>query len=516
MADILVTGATGFIGRHLVARLIEAGHTPVIFERSAAAHGDGPAMFADLERLAEIGLDAAQMPGRFDAVVHLAGLADVGGTGGRDAFMAANADLTGRLVDFAIGAGVPAFIHLSSILAVTGNSADRAVDDGTAPAPDSDYGVSKLAAEEHVARFAQTGRLGVSLRPPMVVGPGARGNWRRLVKLATTGMPLPLRSLTNRRSVVGIRTVCEAILHLIEGGFDADASGRYALANSPPASVRDMVRWVGTGAGRRVRLVPLPAVFLSAALTLTGRARTAASVIGELVVDSQRFEAVFGFVPSETTRDAVIDSVGAAADDERTMPDSAETAPPESRARVLLDQIVAALMLVPAIPVMLAVGLAIRLGSPGPAVFAQVRVGRSETPFRLYKFRTMHVGTPEAATHELGQGAVTRIGGILRRVKLDELPQLFNVLRGEMAFVGPRPCLPAQTDLIAERRRRGVFSVRPGITGKAQIAGIDMSRPRRLAEVDQQWLAERGLINDIGLMIRTALGAGRGDRVGGA
>jgi O-antigen biosynthesis protein WbqP len=94
----------------------------------------------------------------------------------------------------------------------------------------------------------------------------------------------------------------------------------------------------------------------------------------------------------------------------------------------------------------------------------------------------------------------------LRRTKLDELPQLLNIIRGEMSFVGPRPCLPTQTELIEERRRRGVFEARPGLTGLAQVQNIDMSDPPRLAEVDAAYLATRSFRNDLGILYRTFFG----------
>lgn len=149
----------------------------------------------------------------------------------------------------------------------------------------------------------------------------------------------------------------------------------------------------------------------------------------------------------------------------------------------------------------------------GSPLFIQERVGRHQRPFRLVKFRTMRPGTPSVGTHLADPAAVTPLGRILRRTKLDELPQLWNVLKGEMSLVGPRPCLPNQTELIAERAKRGVFAARPGITGLAQIRGIDMSDPVRLAEVDAEMLASLNVARYLGYLLATVLGAGRGDRV---
>jgi O-antigen biosynthesis protein WbqP len=149
----------------------------------------------------------------------------------------------------------------------------------------------------------------------------------------------------------------------------------------------------------------------------------------------------------------------------------------------------------------------------GAPLFLQVRVGRDLQPFTLVKFRTMRPDTLSVATHLADISAVTPLGRFLRRTKLDELPQLWNVLKGEMSLVGPRPCLFNQTELIEERAARGVFAARPGITGLAQINGIDMSTPRLLAETDAQMLKGLDLAAYFTYIIKTVTGAGRGDHI---
>lgn len=156
---------------------------------------------------------------------------------------------------------------------------------------------------------------------------------------------------------------------------------------------------------------------------------------------------------------------------------------------------------------------AVRLTSPGTGLFAQERIGRDQRRFICYKLRTMYRETPSAATHHTTSSSVTKLGRWLRRLKLDELPQLWNVLTGHMSLVGPRPCLPIQTELIEEREKRGVFRVRPGITGTAQVAGVDMSDPVRLAQIDARYAAEYSFTGDLALILRTLGGGGQGDRI---
>ncbi len=149
----------------------------------------------------------------------------------------------------------------------------------------------------------------------------------------------------------------------------------------------------------------------------------------------------------------------------------------------------------------------------GSPLFVQTRLGSSEKLFGLVKFRTMHVGTASVASHLASVTSITTLGKILRRTKLDELPQLWNVLKGDMSLVGPRPNLPNQGELIKERRALGVYNVRPGITGLAQVNKIDMSTPKLLAEVDASMIESMSLRCYFQYILQTVIGKGTGDGV---
>ncbi|MDF1826344.1 MAG: sugar transferase [Verrucomicrobiales bacterium] len=179
----------------------------------------------------------------------------------------------------------------------------------------------------------------------------------------------------------------------------------------------------------------------------------------------------------------------------------------------ILEILASACGLIASSPLILILIPVIRLNSPGPAIFRQERVGKRQRNFTCYKLRTMAEGTKQLGTHEVGAASVTSVGRFLRKTKLDELPQLWNVLCGEMSLVGPRPCLPGQAELIEEREKRGVFEVLPGITGLGQVRGIDMSVPDRLAKCDEEYVQRQSLKLDLQLLLQTILGAGREDRV---
>lgn len=178
----------------------------------------------------------------------------------------------------------------------------------------------------------------------------------------------------------------------------------------------------------------------------------------------------------------------------------------------LFDLVFSLVGLVVGFPVLLVLTL-IGLFDTGSPIFRQVRVGRHQQPFTLVKFRTMKVDTASVATHLASSASITRFGHFLRKTKLDELPQLWNVLKGEMSLVGPRPGLLNQEELTEERAKRGVFDVRPGITGLAQVSEIDMSTPALLAETDQKMIRSLTLVDYFKYIFMTVAGKGAGDRV---
>jgi len=178
----------------------------------------------------------------------------------------------------------------------------------------------------------------------------------------------------------------------------------------------------------------------------------------------------------------------------------------------LFDFIFSLLGLIFGFPILLIIYV-LGLFDTGSPLFKQERVGRYKKPFTLVKFRTMTVDTASVASHLASAASITRMGGFLRKTKLDELPQLWNVLKGEMSLVGPRPNLFNQDELIAERDALAVYAVRPGITGLAQVNEVDMSTPKLLAETDAKMITEMSVGNYFRFILQTVTGKGSGDRV---
>lgn len=181
----------------------------------------------------------------------------------------------------------------------------------------------------------------------------------------------------------------------------------------------------------------------------------------------------------------------------------------------ILDFSFSFLGLVCGFPVLLVIYL-IGLFDTGSPVFKQERVGKNKAPFTLVKFRTMSIDTTSVASHLASTASITKLGVFLRKTKLDELPQLWNVLKGDMSLVGPRPGLYNQEQLTLAREDKRVFDVRPGITGLAQVNNIDMSTPELLAETDSKMIKEMSVKHYFKYIFKTVLGAGTGDGIVGS
>lgn len=166
------------------------------------------------------------------------------------------------------------------------------------------------------------------------------------------------------------------------------------------------------------------------------------------------------------------------------------------------DFTLAAVALIVLSPLFLLVAAAVRLTSPGPALFHTERIGRNNTRFRMLKFRSMRIDTPQVATHLMKAPSLflTPIGGFLRKTSIDEIPQLLNVIFGEMSLVGPRPALFNQADLLAMRTEKGIHTLMPGVTGWAQVNGRDELPLPVKVQLDEYYLHNQSLFFDMEIL----------------
>lgn len=320
---ILVTGASGFIGRATVAVLLQRG-LPVSLAVRENVHFPWSVDNDQLRVFVTGDLAADDYTSRLDpafanvrSVVHLAGLAHIAKADRANAdlrFLHSNTTATKNLVDMALIHEVSSFIHLSSLAAITNNTSTHTIDDATAILPSTGYGRSKLMAETEVRRLADAGIFAISLRPPLVVGAGARGNWAALQKLARTGLPLPFGSLHSRRSFVSVQTLTEAIFALCDKVHVSSLSGNYCIADPERLSVPEVITALRDGMRMPPRLFSCPVSLFSTIGAMTGRQRQLAGLIGPLEVNSSRFFTNFGFRPStpltETIRRSGAEFIG--------------------------------------------------------------------------------------------------------------------------------------------------------------------------------------------------------------
>lgn len=301
---ILVTGASGFVGGPVCRRLLGAGHEVV-----AAVRRDDAFLPLDVEarRVGELGPDTdwhGALKG-CDAVIHLAARAHVMKDKASDRlalFRRINRDGTIRLAEQAVGAGVGRFIFVSSIK-VNGEStpAHRPFSGDDTSAPVDPYGMSKAEAEAELAGIAT--RTGLSLavvRPPMVHGPGAKGNLAALLTVLSKGIPLPLGAINNRRSLVGVENLADALAFLVAHG----AQGRFLIRDGEDISTPELIRRLAEGLGRKACLPPVPVTLLRLAGGLLGKGAAVHRLTGSLVVNDGPLRAL-GWVPPVSLTDGL-------------------------------------------------------------------------------------------------------------------------------------------------------------------------------------------------------------------
>lgn len=394
---LVVTGASGFLGKQLVSRLQNSAALQLAGRRPEDLQRDFPGLpTADYRSIADAGRGA-------NALLHLAVLNNTQ-AGSEDDFRAINVEFACRVAEDAIAAGIPVFVNFCSFHALPGG-------------PDTPYARSKREGAEALQKIE--GVKVINLYLPAVYGDHFAGKLAILEKLP---------------------------------GFLRQPAFALLSALAPAVYVDWIVAFIKNDLGHAASDEP---VYLA-----DPKDRNLVYVLGRKMID-------YGFALSV----------------------------------LLLFWWLLALFWV-----------LVKVGSPGPGIFAQDRVGKDGKVFTCYKFRSMRQGTRQAGTHEISESAVTKVGAFMRKTKIDELPQIWNILKGELSLVGPRPCLPVQEALIEERRKRGVLNVLPGITGLAQIEGIDMSDPVRLARKDAQYIARRGLLLDLKIILATFTGKGQGDR----
>ena len=285
---VLVTGANGFVGRRLVPLLAVRGHWV-----RAALRNAGPAVSGAAETVAVGGIgpetDWRRALDGIDAVAHLAARVHVMMDKAADplaAFRHVNTGGTRRLAELAATAGVKRLVYLSSVKALVDESQPQPLDAATPADPHSPYGLSKLEAERALTGIAaRTGLEVAVIRPPLVYGPGVAGNFLSLLKLVASGLPLPLGCLDNRRSLIFVGNLADAVATCLT--HPQAAGGRFLIHDGAPLSTTELIRAIGAALGRPARLIPVPPAFLTSCARLAGRHAVLDRLAGSLTVDDR-------------------------------------------------------------------------------------------------------------------------------------------------------------------------------------------------------------------------------------
>lgn len=500
--NILITGASGFIGQHLYRSLLNKGYEV----RSVVRHqteGHNTTVVIDDITATTDWLSVLQ---GIDIVVHLAAQThtpDNTPTLTQELHQV-NVAGTLNLARQAAETGVNQFIFLSSIKVNSEETAfNHSFSENSLPDPQDSYAQSKWQAEQGLRQIQQETDLKITvIRPPMVYGPGAKGNFATMVNCINKGIPLPLGAIHNKRSLVGIDNLVDFIVTCMD--HPAAANQTFLVSDGEDLSTTELLRRIGHALGKPACLLPLPVKVLQFGARLTGTKSLAQKLCGNLQVDSSKARSQLGWQPEVTVTEGLKRAIDKSASPLKT--------PSHFKLMRLFDILLSLTGLILTLPIMGLIAI-FGLFDTGSPLFLQERVGKNQQPFILLKFRTMRRDTPSIASHLADSSAITIFGRFLRNSKLDELPQLWNVLIGDMSLVGPRPCLFSQKELIAARKELGVFVARPGITGLAQINNIDMSTPRKLAETDARMINGLTLSRYFHYIIQTLKGKGTGDRV---
>ena len=505
--NILVTGANGFVGQSLVSNLLNNTKYKVV-----AGVRKIPEKKVNCEyRLINNLEDKPVLSNVFrdiDVVIHTAARVHMMDDKSADPlteFRKVNVEGTLNLARQAVEAGVKRFIFISSIkVNGEGTELGKPYTEHSKPNPINPYGISKYEAEQGLLNIAETTALEVVIiRPTLVYGENVKGNFHSLMKWTYKGVPLPIGGIKhNLRSLVSVDNLVDFIITCID---HKNAKNEvFLISDDDDISTASLLEEISKGLGVKNKAVNIPPKLIDTAASAVGKSSVAQRLSGSLQVDISKAKNLLDWKPKYSTSESI-----------QKTAKSYKSNLMASKSMVLqrpLDIMFSATGLIVASPLLIG-ATAIGYLDTGSPLFIQERVGKDQKPFKLIKFRTMKLDTASVASHLADNSSITKLGKVLRKTKLDELPQLINVLKGEMSLVGPRPNLFNQSDLIEARERMGVYKVLPGITGLAQLSGIDMSTPERLAKKDKEMIDTINLKNYFSYILSTALGKGSGDAV---
>jgi len=520
---ILIVGASGFIGKHLVSELILRGQRICITTRKPLGADSELTQIIDNSELVQIINTPDLTSIEYDwtaalddvgSIVYLAARVHVMNDNNPDplaAYRAVNKDAPLHLARIAARMGVKRFVYLSSVK-VMGESSERPLTELDQPNPTDPYGVSKLEAEEELLLLGETSGLEVSiLRPPLVYGFGVKANFMRLVKLVSWGLPIPIGSIDNKRSMIYVENLVDAIVQTLR--HPNAVNQVFLVSDGEDLSTPELVRQLAIGYAKVVWLPNISIKWLKTGAKLFNRTKEIQRLAESLQINTTKIQTTLGWIAPFTTSSALLKTVKLLRSSEnkhcKRHGEKYTLTFRQNRylkIRTMLEKIPAIMLIFFLSPILLILCILIKLDSAGSIFFVQERVGYKGKVFKCFKFRTMKIGTPNISTEEMqkiGLNPTTRIGYWLRRTSLDEIPQIINILLGQMSFIGPRPALPSQHFVIKMRHNYKVDMLLPGITGLAQVRGRDSLTDSEKVNFDYQYYQEFSFAQDMSILVET-------------
>ena len=512
---VLLTGGSGFIGRQLADELSQS-RTPFLIASRATKldiSNHSSVSVGDIDGLTQWNSALVGIT----HVVHLAARVHITTETSSDAFAAfrsINTDGTLNLARQSAALGVKRFIFVSTIK-VNGEGRNSAYLETDKPAPQDAYAASKLEAEQGLWTIsAETGMEVVILRIPLVYGPGVGANFFQLLKIIDQRWPLPLCGINNRRSLIYSGNLVNAILCSLQ--HPKAANQLFLLSDGQDASTTQLVTWLAQALGKQTRMFTVSEGLLRSVAGFVGKSSAVDRLFGSLYLDSTKFQRELGWSPPSTLQEGLEATVNWYREHlEKGVRAKQKKSTSEYFIKRSFDVLLASIAIfLLAVPILL-VTVCVWVTSKGPAIYWSQRVGRNNRPFNMPKFRSMRTNTPALATHLLQDPDqwLTPIGSFLRKSSLDELPQLWSILKGDMSFVGPRPALYNQDDLIALRTQAEVHLLQPGLTGWAQVNGRDEIPIPDKVKLDAVYMQRQSLWFDIYILWLTVLKVIRRDGV---
>ena len=494
MMNIHISGANGFLGKALIDAF--SGDPVNLFPWVRRSFGFANEIIVpDLLNTVSINNEIRHC----DVFIHLAAkVHQLRGDKNLSApsYQTINCDMTLELANAALNAGVKHFIYVSSVKVNGEETKESAFVETDYPNPKDPYGFSKWEAEQALMELSQKSGLIVTIiRPPLVYGPEVGANFLSLLRWLYWSMPMPFRFIKNSRSLIFVGNLVSAIKLLARS--NPGRSGTYLVSDGEDLSSHQLASKLSLNLRAFNLPLPIPVFFLQIAGKFFKLEDQISRLTCSLQVNSHSFREHFNWTPPFTVDEGLKATADWYLEVQR-----------QSRldlVKRIMDLILSsAAIFILIIPVLI-ICLLVKLSSPGPIIYWSDRMGVNNRLFKMPKFRSMRIGTPVVATHLLDNPAdhLTPIGLFLRRSSLDELPQLFSVLVGQMSLVGPRPALFNQDDLILLRTRAKVHKLRPGVTGWAQINGRDELDINAKVNFDREYLERRSIVFDTKILFLT-------------